>query len=194
MTTTQREILCQIGRLEVFQFLSAEDVVSISSWFSTDEDDLFFTSATLDFPCHADQFLAYYKANHKIGSHEFFSIFDRETNQHIGHFEFKAISAKLGAGTLAHFYLSKPWRKKGLSKSLVQLVAQVAFEKLGLYRVGLAVHSTNGSAVAAYVKGGFVFEGIVRDVIPRGDKRYSLYQMSLLRPEWQLNLKGNKRA
>lgn len=171
------------GDFAVFH-LAEEDCGVLGGWFSADEADLFFTSATLDFPCRAESFIKYFKDNAKAGVHEFFSVKNVNTGEHIAHFEFKAISHKLGAGTLAHFYLAKKWRGQGLSKYLVGLVAATAFDHLKLYRIGLAVHATNKAAVAAYVKGGFVFEGIVRDVIPRGDKRYSLYQMSLLRPEW----------
>ncbi len=72
-------------------------------------------------------------------------------------------------------------------------MAGYGFNYCDLYRLSVSVHCCNQAAVTAYSNGGFVMEGTIRDVIKRNGKRYSLYQMSLLRPEWERKFKKTKK-
>jgi RimJ/RimL family protein N-acetyltransferase len=166
-------------------FFVPQDGRQLSRWLSRNAEEHFYTSSSLPFPCTLESFLQYYEANFRKGSHEFFSVLHAPTGRHVGHFEIKNISASFQSGTLAHVLLGEPsLRKLGFGKTLVRLMARVGFEHLNFYRIGLSVHISNSTAVAAYVRGGFFFEGIVRDVLQKEGKRFSLYQMSLLKPEW----------
>ena len=89
-------------------------------------------------------------------------------------------------GTLAHVLLGdKKFRGAGYGKELCQLMADYGFKIKNLHRLSASVHLCNIAAVVAYVKGGFIVEGTIRDVLKFDGKWYSLYQMSLLRSDWR---------
>lgn len=181
---TTNSVVARVGELEAVLFETSH-AEKLSQWLSRDAYELFLTSSSLPFPCSASTFEEFYRTHFKKGSHEFFSVFHSGTKRHVGHFEIKNISAAFRSGTLAHVLLGdRDYRGKGLGKNFVQLMSCVGFEILQLYRLGLAVHVDNCCAVSAYVRGGFLVEGIVRDVLERDGKRISLYQMGLLSPEW----------
>ena len=50
-------------------------------------------------------------------------------------------------------------------KTSTRIIVKVGFQYLHLYRLSLSVHTSNTNAVAAYIKSGFIFEGLIRDVI-----------------------------
>lgn len=173
-----------MGNIEARLFKSS-NTENITQWISRNPRELILTSSTLPYPCTPEIFDNYYKNKYKTGEHEFFSIYATDKQKHIGHFEIKNISKSFGSGTIAHVILGdKHYRSKGYGKDFVRLMALVGFEYLNLYRIGLSVYTFNTNAVAAYIRGGFVFEGVIREVIQSDQQRFSLYQMSLLKPEW----------
>ena len=124
--------------------------------------------------------------NNENQNRDFLEVYHLPTDKHIGHFELKDINLGNGTATLAHVTLGeRDYRGKGFGKELCILMADYGFNFRNLYRLSVSVHCDNHAAVAAYIKGGFVVEGTIRDVIELNEKRYSLYQMSILRPEWE---------
>ena len=160
---------------------------NIAKWLSTDEHELFLTSSSLNFPVTPQAFECYRTSStEKPGTHDFLEVYHLSTNQHVGHFELKAINQQHRIGTLAHVVLGeRNLRGKGFGREFCCVMAQYGFEYRRLYRLSLSVHTCNRIAVAIYVAAGFVLEGVIRDVLEFGGKRYSLYQMSLLKPEWE---------
>jgi len=160
-------------------------VDNVSHWLSRDPVEKFLTSSILPYPCSVNSFNLYYNKNFNQGEHEFFSIYACDIEKHIGHFKIKNFSNTFECGTLAHIIIgNREYRGKGNGKHFVRLMAKVGFEYLSLYRLGLSVHAHNVNAVSAYIRGGFVVEGVIREVIRDEHQRYSLYQMSMLKNEW----------
>jgi RimJ/RimL family protein N-acetyltransferase len=62
---------------------------------------------------------------------------------------------------------------------------RLAFEDLGLYRVGLAVFEFNRRAIRAYEKAGFRVEGRLREAIVRDGRRWDEISMGVVAPEWR---------
>lgn len=186
MTGLPGEYLVTTDHLGVVPY-GPQHVEALATWMSADAFDLFLTSSSLTFPVTAKALEEYHRASTAPpGTHEFLEVYHRQSGQHIGHFEIKAISRRYRTGTLAHVLLgAKEFRGKGLGKELCDLMVRYGFECRDLYRLSASVHVCNRPAVAAYVMGGFVLEGVVRDVVEFHGKRYSLYQMSILKPEWQ---------
>jgi RimJ/RimL family protein N-acetyltransferase len=62
-----------------------------------------------------------------------------------------------------------------------------AFEELNLYRVYLSVRSDNETALAMYLKSGFVEEGTFRKSVFKNGERIDMKIMSILKEEftWQ---------
>ena len=139
---------------------------NVAKWMSFDENEFFYTTATLKYPVTRESFEKFKNSFNDEGSRRYF--------------------LENGTGTLAHIILGeRDLRGKGFGKELCFLMADYGFNYCDLYRLSVSVHCCNHAAVAAYINGGFVMEGTIRDVIKRNGKRYSLYQMSLLRPEWE---------
>ena len=142
--------LVESNLLGVREF-SIKDASLLASWMSTSAMDLFMISSSLTFPVQAETLIDYSKKI-KPNEHNLYSVFLKETGQHIGHFEIKNINARHKIGTAAHIVLSPEYRRKGLGYHLINLISMVGFEVLGLYRISLSVHTVNVSAIAAYVK------------------------------------------
>ncbi len=166
--------------------LQDDEVESLVSWMSPSKNELFLVSSRFVHPLTKGSFFAYMRAN-RGDKHRFYSVYDTETGIHAGHFEIKNIDTHHRNGTGAHIVLSPDFRGKGRGVDLLFLLSKVGFEALSLHRIGLSVHTTNRKAVAAYVGAGYSFEGIIREVLVsgNGEERSSLYQMSILAPEWK---------
>ena len=162
-----------------------QDAKALINWISGSEFDLFLLSSRLTHPIKLKSFNTYFNSIDQK-SHKLFSVYLRETNEHVGHFEIKNINKKYGTGTGAHILLAPNHRKKGYGKHFINIVSKVGFIDLNLYRMSLSVHTINTKAVSAYIKAGYQFEGIIRDILMFKGKRYSLYQMSLLKTEWEM--------
>jgi RimJ/RimL family protein N-acetyltransferase len=74
---------------------------------------------------------------------------------------------------------------QGYGSEAMRLLLRFAFVELNLHRVTLSVFGYNPRAIRAYEKLGFVHEGAQRERLRRGDQRYNLLFMGLLRREWQ---------
>lgn len=73
----------------------------------------------------------------------------------------------------------------GIGSSFLRSVLRVCFDDLTAHRVDLLVFEDNERAYRAYVKNGFVEEGLVRDLHRDADGNFrSMRLMSLLKPEW----------
>lgn len=73
---------------------------------------------------------------------------------------------------------------RGYGTEATQLMLWLAFERIGLHRVGLTVFSFNERAIRSYEKAGFRVEGRLRDAIARDDRYWDEVQMGILRDEW----------
>lgn len=72
-----------------------------------------------------------------------------------------------------------------IGSSFLRSVLRVCFDDLTAHRVELFVFEDNERAYRAYVKNGFVEEGLVRDLHREANGNFrSMRLMSLLRPEW----------
>jgi ribosomal protein S18 acetylase RimI-like enzyme len=73
----------------------------------------------------------------------------------------------------------------GIGSRLLRSVLQVCFDDLAAHRVELFVFVDNERAYRAYLKTGFVEEGVIRDLHRDADGNFrSMRLMSLLKPEW----------
>jgi RimJ/RimL family protein N-acetyltransferase len=75
---------------------------------------------------------------------------------------------------------------RGTGSRLLQALLKICFDDLGAHRVELFVFEDNERAHRAYLKNGFVEEGVVRDIHRNAEGSFrSMRLMSLLRPEWK---------
>jgi RimJ/RimL family protein N-acetyltransferase len=86
---------------------------------------------------------------------------------------------------LFHITIGEPdaWGR-GFGTEATGLMLQLAFERIGLHRVGLSVFSFNERAIRSYQKSGFRLEGRAREAIVRGGERFDELTMGVLAHEW----------
>ncbi len=72
----------------------------------------------------------------------------------------------------------------GYGTETARLMLWLAFERIGLHRVGLSVFAFNERAIRSYEKAGFRVEGRLREAISRDGRYWDEIQMGVLRDEW----------
>ena len=79
---------------------------------------------------------------------------------------------------------------KGFGKRAVQLVKELAFERYRANRLWLDVKEGNQRAQSLYASQGFVVEGVLRQSLKTETGYDSLVVMSLLREEYEREIRG----
>jgi RimJ/RimL family protein N-acetyltransferase len=72
----------------------------------------------------------------------------------------------------------------GYGTEAARLMLELAFERIGLHRVGLSVFAFNERAIRSYQKAGFRVEGRLREAIVRDGRHWDEIHMGVLRDEW----------
>jgi RimJ/RimL family protein N-acetyltransferase len=113
-----------------------------------------------------------------------YAIEIRETGRLIGLTTFSNLDPDNGS-VLFHISLGEPdARGQGYGTEATRLMLQLAFERIGLYRVSLSVFGFNERAIRSYQKAGFRLEGRAREAIVRDGERFDELSMGILAPEW----------
>lgn len=118
-----------------------------------------------------------------------FAIIDKENEKHIGNAGLYLIN---WIGRTAEFRIiigEKDYWGKGVAQEAIKLVLVYAFEKLNLEKVWLGVHDKNERARKAYLKAGFIEEGVLRRTWFRNNEYYNDIRMGMLKEEY-LKLKS----
>jgi RimJ/RimL family protein N-acetyltransferase len=74
---------------------------------------------------------------------------------------------------------------QGYGTEATQMMLELAFERIGLHRVGLSVFSFNERAIRSYRKAGFRLEGRAREAIVRDGEPFDELGMGILASEWR---------
>lgn len=81
-------------------------------------------------------------------------------------------------------WLGRRWWGSGANTEAKALVCRIAFESLGLLRVGAYASPRNPRSVAALTKLGWVLEGTLRSFHVHGDVVHDVHVLSLLRDDF----------
>lgn len=82
-------------------------------------------------------------------------------------------------------WLGRRWWGTGANRETKALLARLAFDHLGLDRLGAYADVDNGRSQAALARVGFVREGVLRGWHRHGDRVRDVVLFSLLRAEWE---------
>ncbi len=74
---------------------------------------------------------------------------------------------------------------KGYGTDAMRIILRYAFTELNLHRVSLGVFEYNPRAIRSYEKAGFTLEGRERQCLNRDGKRYDVFNMGILRADWE---------
>ena len=113
-----------------------------------------------------------------------YGIHEAGTDRLIGLTTFSSLDADNGS-VLFHITIGErdAWGR-GFGTEAARLMLWLAFERMGLHRVGLSVFAFNERAIRSYRKAGFVEEGRLRGAIARDGGWWDEVQMGVLRDEW----------
>jgi len=81
-------------------------------------------------------------------------------------------------------WLGRRWWGSGANREVKALLARLAFEQLGVERLGAYADVENGRSQAALERLGFRREGLLRRWHRHGDLAHDVYVYGLLREEW----------
>jgi RimJ/RimL family protein N-acetyltransferase len=114
-----------------------------------------------------------------------YAIHERLTDRLVGLTTFSNMDADNGS-VLFHITIGEAdAQDRGLGTEAIGLMLKVAFETLGLHRVGLSVFAFNARAIRVYEKAGFRIEGRLREAIRRDGRHWDEVQMGVLADEWR---------
>ncbi len=168
-------------------YFDRSHIPTLMSWIDTPEFLLQWAGPTFRFPLTEQQIEKYIENANKDTSTLFvYSVVFKETGDVIGHIALSNIDREQKSARVGKVIIGDSrFRGKGIGYLMIREVLKIAFEKLNLHRVSLGVFDFNTSAIACYEKAGFKREGLLRDCRKIGDQYWSLWEMSILAPEWQ---------
>jgi RimJ/RimL family protein N-acetyltransferase len=178
------------GRAVVLRRHRIEDLVAVRRWYR-DPEIARLTRYSLR-PMSDQEIDRFFHGRLLSTEAVAYAIDVRETGRLIGLTTFSNLDPDNGS-VLFHISIGEPdaWGH-GYGTEATQLMLGLAFERIGLHRVGLSVFSFNQRAIRAYQKAGFRIEGRERQAIARDGQRWDEISMGVLSPEW-LELQAGRR-
>ncbi|MEL7041927.1 MAG: GNAT family protein [Pseudomonadota bacterium] len=158
------------------------DIEPLFAWFETERDVLEWAGASLSWPLKRREFIEMIKHHRGADSaRELWAVtYDQDMVAHFQVTYYRRLNTA-GLGRIA----VAPWhRGKRLSDPLMDLILNVAFRRDWIHRVDLLVYAHNVTAIHAYERAGFVYEGTRRQTTPIADEIWDTAMMSLLRHEF----------
>lgn len=119
------------------------------------------------------------------GSGALFMVHAKADDRVIGFIELEGFDWAARSGWVGIGIGDPEYRGKGYGTEAMQLVLDYAFRGLNLNRVNLNVFAYNERAIRSYEKSGFRYEGTQREVIFKEDQRWDIFDMGILRAEWE---------
>lgn len=103
---------------------------------------------------------------------EQFIIIEKSSNMPVGSTYLRDIDYKNSKAEFGIFIGEESARGKGFGTTATKLLVEYGFNKLGLHKIFLRVFTNNTSAIKAYEKAGFEYEGTAKDDICLPDGTY----------------------
>lgn len=114
-----------------------------------------------------------------------YAIHLRESGRLIGTTTFSQLDAGNGSVNYHVTIGERDAWGQGHGTEVTELMLRLAFERLGLHRVGLSVFAFNERAIRAYEKAGFRIDGRLREAIWRDGRYWDEILMSVLEDDWR---------
>lgn len=125
-------------------------------------------------PLHRDEYYSEQTQRQKIieglrlsqENREFsFGIFDRQTQQLIGHISLYAIKRLPYSSAFVGYSMDQHYAGRGIATEAVALVLEFAFRTLNIHRIEAYVAPENVASVRVLEKSEFVREGLLRELL-----------------------------
>ncbi|MBX3028836.1 MAG: GNAT family N-acetyltransferase [Chloroflexi bacterium] len=170
------------GRLIELRRHAPENLATVLRWYA-DPEVARLTRYSLR-PMPPEEVERFFQSRLLASGSVAYGIHERRTGRLIGLTTFSALDPDNGS-VLFHITIGEhdAWGR-GYGTDAARLMLWLAFERIGLHRVGLSVFAFNERAIRSYQKVGFRIEGRLREAIRREDGYWDELQMGILRPEW----------
>jgi RimJ/RimL family protein N-acetyltransferase len=160
------------------------DFDRLISWVDSPAFLLQFAGSIFQYPLDVEQLTRYLAT--ATGDHATSKIYKvvNSKDEVVGHIELSNIDTYHCSATISRVLVNPTFHGQGIGTSMMRFILEVGFKELNLYRIELRVFDFNTSAIACYKKVGFQIEGHHRACRRFENEYWSLYQMSMLKPEW----------
>ena len=173
-----------IGSRIMLREYQSEDFASIRSWVNDAQVTRYLSTrfwapqTTVD----TQEFLSRMMQS----SHNAFNyvIADAQDGRYIGQLDMFRVDWRLRQGEIGMVIAGAEDRGRGYGTEALELLAEFAFNSLGLERIELEVHMENAAALRCYQKAGFTLEGVKRHAYYNDGRFADLGMMSILREDW----------
>ncbi len=168
------------GQIRLEEF-TCNDFQLLINWIDSDQFMFQFAGPAFTFPITTEQLAKHIEPN----SRKVFKVVETKENNIIGHCELNNIDKRNKSARISRLLIGNPKsRNKGFGKKMIQTLLKYAFEELHLHRIDLGVFDFNKGAIRCYKQCGFKTEGLLRDSFVIENQFHSVYNMSILKPEW----------
>ena len=159
------------------------DIDRLIAWISSPQLLGQWAASGLSYPLTRPQLEAHMRRSVETGALMFKALdYDRSV---IGHVELGSIDRLNRALRIGRVFVAPERRGRGVCADLMRAALGVAFDRLQMHRVELAVFDFNHAAIACYERVGFRREGVRREMFESGSGYWSEILMSMLESEWR---------
>lgn len=172
-------------RLEKF---TAADFQQLIDWIDNEQLLQEWSGSLFSFPLTTASLEWYIEGANDLDNPEVFiyKAVDNKTGKAVGHISLGGISQKDKSARITRVLVGhSSERGRGVCTGMMKAMLHFGFDVLGLHRISLGVYDFNESALRCYLRSGFKKEGVLRDVVRRGDNYWSLVEMGILEDEWR---------
>jgi RimJ/RimL family protein N-acetyltransferase len=181
-----------VGELVVLRRHRPENLAAFQRWYRDPEISRLTRYRTE--PMSPDEVERYFQARVLGGDTLSLAIHRASDDRLIGSATFSQLDVANGSVTYHITIGERDCWGLGYGTEATELMLELAFERLGLHRVALAVFEFNERAIRSYEKAGFGIEGRLRDTILRDGRHWDEISMSVLEPEWRARRERDLRA
>lgn len=170
-----------------FVYMLDKDLPLMQQWASTPEFQLQWAGALWDHPLQLDALSQYMEnANDPAaGGKLVYKVLHALSGDIIGTLSI-ALDRRNLSGRIGKVVIGNPeYRGKGCGGRMIHEALRIGFDVLQLHRMTLGVFDFNESAIRTYERAGFKQEGLMRECTRIGDQYWSLFEMGILRSEWE---------
>ncbi len=170
------------GRLIELRHHTPTNLPTVLRWYADPEIARLTRYSTRPMP--TDEVERFFQSRMLSAESVAYGIHLRPSGRLVGLTTFSSLDPENGS-VLFHITIGErdAWGQ-GYGTEAAQLMLWLAFERIGLRRVGLTVFSFNERAIRSYQKAGFRVEGRLREAIARDGRHWDEVQMGILRDEW----------
>jgi ribosomal-protein-alanine N-acetyltransferase len=126
----------------------------------------------------AEDLVAYIRACEDHPDELLLGVIDRETDTHVGNLKLMGFDARHAMCSIS--LVLAPTAKPGTGRQVIAMGCSIAFDALGIHRIGAGGFGENVASIEAFSRAGFSKEGLSRDRYLVNGRRHDCWYAGLL--------------